>query len=127
RRSSLRFRGPAIPRRPPNLPPTPAIAARRARPGAARPDLRRRLRAWYDRNGRPLPWRRTRGPYPVWLSEVMLQQTRIATAKPYYHAFLDRFPTLAALARARPAQVLAAWAGLGYYRRARHFHDAART
>ena len=74
-----------------------------------------------------MPWRRTREPYPVWLSEVMLQQTQVATARPYYDAFLDRFPTLADLARARPADVLAAWAGLGYYRRARHLHEAART
>lgn len=74
-----------------------------------------------------MPWRRTRDPYPVWLSEVMLQQTQVATARPYYDAFLARFPTLPALARARPAEVLASWAGLGYYRRARHLHEAART
>lgn len=74
-----------------------------------------------------MPWRRTRDPYAVWLSEVMLQQTRVDTARPYYDAFLTRFPTLAALAAARPAQVLEAWAGLGYYRRARHLHEAART
>jgi A/G-specific adenine glycosylase len=74
-----------------------------------------------------MPWRRTRDPYPVWLSEVMLQQTRVATARPYYEAFLARFPTLASLAAARPADVLARWAGLGYYRRARHLHEAART
>lgn len=73
-----------------------------------------------------MPWRRTREPYPVWLSEVMLQQTQVATARPYYDAFLARFPTLASLARARPAEVLQAWAGLGYYRRARHLHEAAR-
>lgn len=89
--------------------------------------LRRRLLAWYDANGRDMPWRRTREPYPVWLSEVMLQQTQVATARPYYDAFISRFPTLASLARARPTDVLAAWAGLGYYRRARHLHEAART
>src|SRR5206468_12187103 len=89
--------------------------------------LHRRLLAWYDRHRRDVPWRRTRDPYPVWLSEVMLQQTQVATARPYYDAFLERFPTLADLARAKPDQVLAAWAGLGYYRRARHFHEAART
>ncbi len=88
--------------------------------------LRRRLLAWYDRHGRDMPWRRTRDPYPVWLSEVMLQQTQVATARPYYQAFLARFPTLASLARARATDVLAAWAGLGYYRRARHLHEAAR-
>jgi len=73
-----------------------------------------------------MPWRRTRDPYPVWLSEVMLQQTQVATVRPYYHAFLERFPTLTALARAKPSDVLASWAGLGYYRRARHLHEAAR-
>lgn len=85
------------------------------------------MRTWYDRHRRDMPWRRTRDPYPVWLSEVMLQQTQVATARPYYDAFLARFPTLAALAGAKPAEVLRAWAGLGYYRRARHLHDAART
>jgi A/G-specific adenine glycosylase len=89
--------------------------------------LRRRLIAWYDRHGRDMPWRRTRNPYPVWLSEIMLQQTQVATARPYYDAFLERFPTLAALAGAKPSDVLASWAGLGYYRRARHLHEAART
>jgi A/G-specific adenine glycosylase len=89
--------------------------------------LHRRLLAWYDRHRRDMPWRRTRDPYPVWLSEVMLQQTRVATARPYYDAFIDRFPTLAALARAKAPEVLAAWAGLGYYRRARSLHEAART
>ena len=74
-----------------------------------------------------MPWRRTRDPYPVWLSEVMLQQTQVGTARPFYDAFLARFPTLASLARARAAEVLEAWAGLGYYRRARHLHEAART
>ncbi len=88
--------------------------------------LRRALLAWYARHRRALPWRGVRDPYRIWVSEVMLQQTRIATATPYYHAFLDRFPTLAALARARAAEVLAAWSGLGYYRRARSLHEAAR-
>src|SRR6185503_20273858 len=88
--------------------------------------LRRRLLAWYDRHGRDMPWRRTREPYPVWLSEIMLQQTQVATARPYYERFLKRFPTLDALADARPAEVLSAWSGLGYYRRARHLHEAVR-
>jgi A/G-specific adenine glycosylase len=100
---------------------SPAVSARRAAL------LHRRLLAWYDVHRRDMPWRRTREPYPVWLSEVMLQQTQVATARPYFDAFLARFPTLEALARARPAAVLAAWAGLGYYRRARHLHEAART
>jgi A/G-specific adenine glycosylase len=106
-----------------------AHPSRRAETPDARaiPALRRRLLAWYDRHRRDMPWRRTRDPYPVWLSEVMLQQTQVATARPYYDAFLERFPTLEALARARPAEVLASWAGLGYYRRARHLHEAARA
>jgi len=73
-----------------------------------------------------MPWRGERDPYRVWLSEVMLQQTQVVTATPYYRSFLERFPTLDSLARARAADVLAAWAGLGYYRRARHLHEAAR-
>ncbi len=88
--------------------------------------LRRALLRWYDAHRRPLPWRGERDPYRVWLSEVMLQQTRVATAVPYYHAFLERFPSLASLARAREADVLTAWAGLGYYRRARQLREAAR-
>jgi A/G-specific adenine glycosylase len=84
------------------------------------------LRAWYRRHRRPLPWRGIRDPYPIWVSEVMAQQTRIATVQPYYAAFLRRFPSLRSLARAKRDQVLAAWSGLGYYRRARHLHDAAR-
>ncbi|MBI1796611.1 MAG: A/G-specific adenine glycosylase [Candidatus Eisenbacteria bacterium] len=81
---------------------------------------------WYDANRRDLPWRRTREPYRVWLSEVMLQQTQVATALPYYEAFLDRFPSLASLAAASEPHVLAVWSGLGYYRRARQLHAAAR-
>jgi A/G-specific adenine glycosylase len=88
---------------------------------------RRRLRAWYRRHRRDMPWRRTRDPWPIWVSEVMLQQTQVATAAPYYMSFLARFPTLDSLARARLADVLTEWAGLGYYRRARYLHEAART
>jgi A/G-specific adenine glycosylase len=88
--------------------------------------LRRQLLRWYDRHRRSLPWRGERDPYRIWLSEVMLQQTRIAAATPYYRTFLDRFPTLESLAGAREADVLAAWAGLGYYGRARHLREAAR-
>src|SRR6185436_8387890 len=76
---------------------------------------------------RALPWRGTRDPYRIWVSEVMLQQTQVATATPFYQRFLRRFPTLPALARARQSEVLAAWSGLGYYRRARHLHEAARV
>lgn len=73
-----------------------------------------------------MPWRGTRDPYRIWVSEVMLQQTRVAAVAPYYQRFLRRFPTVAALARAREADVLRYWAGLGYYRRARNLHRAAR-
>ncbi len=85
-----------------------------------------RLLAWYDRNRRNLPWRSTRDPYRIWLSEIMLQQTRVAAALPYYERFVARFPDVAALARAPLPQVLAAWAGLGYYTRARNLHRAAK-
>ena len=83
--------------------------------------------AWYRRGARDLPWRRTRDPWAIWVSEVMLQQTRVETATPFYLRFLRRFPNPAALARAGEDAVLAAWSGLGYYRRARHLHEAART
>jgi A/G-specific adenine glycosylase len=88
--------------------------------------LRRRLLDWYRRHRRDLPWRRTRDPYRVWVSEVMLQQTTVKTVLPYYEPFLDRFPTLAALAAAPEHDVLAAWSGLGYYHRARNLHRGAR-
>lgn len=84
------------------------------------------LLAWYDRNRRELPWRRDRDPYRVWLSEVMLQQTRVDVVIPYYERFLERFPSVEALARAPVDDVLALWSGLGYYRRARQLHAAAR-
>ena len=85
------------------------------------------LLKWYDSNARDLPWRRTRDPYRVWLSEIMLQQTRVAAVIDHYHEFLRRFPTVQKLAAARPASVLAAWSGLGYYRRARMLHAAAKV
>jgi A/G-specific adenine glycosylase len=87
--------------------------------------LRRRLLAWYSRHARALPWRATRDPYAIWVSEVMLQQTQVATVIPYYHRFLERFPTVESLASAPIDRVLASWAGLGYYRRARSLHEAA--
>ena len=89
-------------------------------------DLRETLLAWYDANRRDLPWRRNHDPYLVWLSEVMLQQTRVAAVVEHYRRFLERFPTLQKLARAREASVLTAWSGLGYYRRARMLHAAAK-
>jgi A/G-specific adenine glycosylase len=91
-----------------------------------RDDLRDDLLAWFDQHRRDLPWRRTREPYQIWLSEVMLQQTRVETVLPFYGRFLERFPTVEELARAEPEEVLAQWSGLGYYRRARQLHAAAR-
>jgi A/G-specific adenine glycosylase len=85
-----------------------------------------RLLAWYRRSHRDLPWRRTRDPYAIWVSEVMLQQTQVATVIPYYERFLARFPDVGALARASLDDVLKAWEGLGYYARARNLHAAAR-
>jgi A/G-specific adenine glycosylase len=88
--------------------------------------LRRRLLAWYDTERRDLPWRQDRDPYRVWLSEIMLQQTRVAAVLEHYQVFLRRFPTIEKLAAAREPSVLAAWSGLGYYRRARMLHAAAK-
>ncbi len=84
------------------------------------------LLTWYRANRRDLPWRRERDPYRIWISEIMLQQTQVTTAIPYYHRFIDRFPTLADLARADADDVLRAWQGLGYYSRARNLHTAVR-
>jgi A/G-specific adenine glycosylase len=89
--------------------------------------FRTQLLAWYDAHARDLPWRESHDPYRVWLSEIMLQQTRVAAVIAHYHEFLRRFPTVRKLARAREASVLAAWSGLGYYRRARMLHAAARV
>jgi A/G-specific adenine glycosylase len=87
-----------------------------------------RIAAWQRKHGRhDLPWQRTRDAYRIWLSEVMLQQTQVATALPYYERFLARFPDLRTLAAATRDDVLAHWAGLGYYRRAHHLHDAAQA
>jgi A/G-specific adenine glycosylase len=90
--------------------------------------IRRSLLAWYDAHRRELPWREAGGadPYRVWLSEVMLQQTRVETVRGYYGRWLERFPTLEALAEAPLDEVLKAWEGLGYYSRARNFHRAVR-
>jgi A/G-specific adenine glycosylase len=84
------------------------------------------LLAWFDLHRRDLPWRRTHDPYAIWLSEVMLQQTRVETVLPFYNRFLERFPTVEDLARAGIEEVLTLWSGLGYYRRARQLHAAAR-
>jgi A/G-specific adenine glycosylase len=90
-------------------------------------DIRRRLLAWFGAHKRDLPWRADRDPYRVWISEAMLQQTRVETVRPYYERFMARFPTLDALASAPSEDVLAAWSGLGYYRRARALQAAARA
>ena len=88
--------------------------------------FRHRLLRWYDTERRDLPWRKDCDPYRVWISEIMLQQTRVVAVIEHYRAFLERFPTVQKLARARLTAVLAAWSGLGYYRRARMMHRAAR-
>jgi len=85
-----------------------------------------KLLGWYDQHKRDLPWRADRDPYRVWLSEIMLQQTRVAAVIEHYRRFLAKFPTIQKLASAREASVLAAWSGLGYYRRARMLHAAAK-
>ncbi|MEI7892412.1 MAG: A/G-specific adenine glycosylase [Myxococcales bacterium] len=85
------------------------------------------LRAWYEHARRDLPWRRGHDPYAIWLSEVMLQQTRVETVIPYYNRFLQEFPTVMALAEAPLDRVLEHWSGLGYYRRARMLHEGARV
>jgi A/G-specific adenine glycosylase len=89
--------------------------------------LRRGLLAFFDRHRRDLPWRRTRDPYRVWVSEIMLQQTRVDTVTPFYERWLERFPTVEALARAEPDDVLHVWQGLGYYTRARNLQRAAQS
>jgi A/G-specific adenine glycosylase len=89
--------------------------------------FRRRLLAWFRRYGRDLPWRRTRDPYRVLVSEFMLQQTQVARVEEFYPRFLARFPTLDTLAAARPRRVREAWEGLGYYRRAANLQRLART
>lgn len=85
------------------------------------------LLAWYRAGHRPLPWRSTRDPYRIWVSEIMLQQTQVETVIPYYRRWLRRFPTVRALASAPERQVLALWEGLGYYSRARNLHKAAQV
>ena len=89
--------------------------------------FQRELLAWYDTHARDLPWRQSADPYHIWISEVMLQQTRVAAVLDYYARFLILFPSVAALARAEEAEVLAAWSGLGYYRRAKLMHKAAKV
>jgi A/G-specific adenine glycosylase len=92
----------------------------------ARRRFRDRLLRWYGRHRRGLPWRNTRDPYRIWVSEIMLQQTRVAAVLSHYRSFLRRFPNLKTLAAVRESSVLAAWSGLGYYARARSLHAAAK-
>ena len=87
--------------------------------------MQKSLHAWYDENKRDLPWRQTRDPYAIWISEAMLQQTQVKTVIPYYRRFLDQFPNAACLAAAERQSVYKIWEGLGYYSRARHLHQAA--
>jgi A/G-specific adenine glycosylase len=90
-------------------------------------DFGARLLAWYDRHGRKtLPWKQTKDPYRIWVSEIMLQQTQVATVIPYFKRFIERFPDIGALARAKLDAVLHRWTGLGYYARARNLHRAAK-
>ena len=88
--------------------------------------FRKRLFDWYARVQRPLPWRATRDPYAIWVSEVMLQQTRVATVLPYFDRWMRRFPEVATLAEASEEEVLKLWSGLGYYSRARNLHRGAK-
>ena len=94
-------------------------------PASAKHQFQQRLSQWYRRHGRDLPWRRTTDPYAILVSEVMLQQTQVERVLEFYRRFLARFPTVAALAAAAVDDVLTAWQGLGYYRRARNLHLAA--
>ncbi len=97
-----------------------------AAPPSRRSKFQENLLAWYRAHQRALPFRGTRDPYRIWLSEIMLQQTRVAAVLPYYRKFLKRFPDVKSLARAREPEVLKFWAGLGYYSRARNLHAAAK-
>src|SRR3954464_9804169 len=101
-----------------------------AAPKTKKLELSRRLLAWYDVHRRVLPWRAVAGkradPYRIWLSEIMLQQTTVQAVGNYYRKFLAKWPDVMALANARQDEVLAAWAGLGYYARARNLHAAAK-
>ena len=88
-------------------------------------DFSKLLIDWYLQNKRDLPWRNTTNPYPIWLSEIMLQQTRVAQGMPYFFSFTNAFPTVFDLANANEEQVLKLWQGLGYYSRARNLHQTA--
>lgn len=110
---------------PPRFPASTDTPTPRVAPGSRR-QVSRELLRWFQRHQRDLPWRHDRDPYHVWVSEVMLQQTQAATVVRFFRPFLERFPTVAALAAADEQEVLRLWEGMGYYRRARHLHQAAR-
>ena len=114
----MRYTAAAMPRRPDVVMPTIPIAAASA--------FRRRLHAWYRANCRDLPWRETRDPYRILVSELMLQQTQVSRVLDFYRRFLERFPDLPTLAAARPSRVRESWEGLGYYARARNLHALSR-
>jgi A/G-specific adenine glycosylase len=101
------------------------MPSRKAIDSTTRDAFGRKLRAWYRRNARDLPWRRTRDSYEILVSELMLQQTQVSRVMTRYGEFLEQFPTLADVARAKPARVMEAWEGLGYYARARNLHRLA--
>lgn len=105
----------------------PVPSTPRARKPKSALAFTRRLLAWFARSGRDLPWRRTRDPYRVLVSEFMLQQTQVSRVTDYYPRFVERFDSLERLARARPKTVREAWEGLGYYARARNLHALARA
>ena len=88
--------------------------------------LRKNLLQWYQKNKRDLPWRHTSDPYKIWISEIMLQQTQVATVIPYYLRWIKLFPDIKTLAKATESQVLKAWEGLGYYSRARNIHSSGK-
>jgi len=107
---------------------SPTVCSVKSHPVKTRPvsiAVQKRLLPWFLKNARDLPWRKNRTPYRVWVSELMLQQTRVEQAIPYYRRWMKKFPSLAALARAPQADVLKCWEGLGYYARARNLHHAA--
>jgi len=89
--------------------------------------IQTRLLQWFKKNGRDLPWRKTRDPYAIWVSEIMLQQTQVATVIPYYQKFFKTFPTVRHLSKADLSKVLKVWEGMGYYSRARNLHRASQT
>ena len=107
----------------PQIPDRPKIPAVKMDPKV----FQKKLLDWYRDHARDLPWRRTKDPYKIWVSEIMLQQTQVETVIPYYTRWVGRFPTLRSLAEANLSEVMKHWAGLGYYRRARMLHEAAKT